>query len=211
MRDFKTSFSADFLKAYQQGTLSYQYKNIPCFKNPLDIAIYMRLLWVERPKTIIEIGTKDGGSALLFSDLSKIMGLGCSIISIDINVPPSLDIENVRFIQGDILKIEEVFDKNQLYMLPRPWFVVENLAHTFSACLHALTFFSINLQKGEMLAMEDGILSELGLAEQYNGGPSRAIKEFLEQNPDSFDIETIYCDMFGFNATYNPNGYLRKK
>ena len=59
--------------------------------------------------------------------------------------------------------------------------------------------------------MEDGILSELGLDEQYNGGPNRAIIEFFAQNPDCFDIETAYCDMFGINATYNPNGYLRKK
>lgn len=211
MRDFKTPFNTEFLEMYQKGSLSYQYKNVLCLKSPLDLAIYMRLLWLERPKTIIEIGTKYGGSALFFSDLAKTMNLGCSIVSIDINPPPSFDIENISFIQGDIFKIEEVFDKNQLHALPRPWFVVEDSAHTYLACLHALTFFSANLQKGEMLAMEDGILSELGLAEQYGGGPNRAISEFLTQNPNCFDIETMYCDMFGVNATYNPNGYLRKK
>ena len=210
MRDFRTPFGSVFLEAYQKGTLSYQYKNIPCLKSPLDMAIYMRLLWLEKPKTIIEIGAKHGGSALLFSDLAKVMGLDCKIVSIDIN-PPLIDVENVRFIQGDILQMEEVFDKNQLYAFPRPWFVVEDSAHTYSACARALTFFASRLQSGEMLAMEDGILSELGLTEQYEGGPNRAIHEFFVQNSDCFVIETMYCDMFGVNATYNPNGYLRKK
>ncbi len=213
MRDFKTPFTASFLETYQRGALAYQYKNTPCLKSPLDIAIYLRLLWLEKPRTLIEIGTKYGGSALLFSDLTRAMGLDCQIISIDINVPAEFDSnnDNVRFIQGDILKIEEVFDQNQLYELARPWFVVEDSAHTYSACRHALAFFSTSLRKGEMLAIEDGVLTELGLAEKYNGGPSRAIAEFLEQNPNIFDIEIFYCDMFGVNATYNPNGYLRRK
>ena len=211
MRDFQTPLNSSFLKAYQTGVLSYKYKNIPCLKSPLDMAIYMRLLWLEKPKTIIEIGAKHGGRALLFSDLSKIMELGCRIVSIDINPPLFLDIESVSFVHGDILKIEEVFDKNQLYALPRPWFVVEDSAHTYSACLNALNFFSTVLQKREMMAIEDGILAELGLTEQYEGGPNRAIGDFLTQTPNCFDIETIYCDMFGVNATYNPNGYLRKK
>lgn len=211
MRDFRTSFNPDLLNGIQTGTLSYRYKDIPCLKNPLDIAIYLRLLWLEKPKTLIEIGTKYGGSALLFSDLSKIMNLGCEIVSIDIHPPPELEFDRVRFIQGDILKIEEVFEQNQLASLPRPWLIVEDSAHTFSACTHALKYFAAHMQTGELLVMEDGILTELGLAERYDGGPSRAIEEFLAENPGSFDIETDYCDMFGYNTTYNPNGYLRRR
>lgn len=211
MRDFRTPFNPDLLNGIQTGTLSYRYKDIPCLKDPIDIAIYLRLLWLEKPKTLIELGTKYGGSALLFSDLSKLMDLGCEIVSIDIHPPPEIEVDQVRFIQGDILKIEEVFEQNQLASLPRPWLVVEDSAHTFSACKHALKFFAAHMQTGEILAMEDGILTELGLAEQYDGGPSRAIEEFLTAYPDSFDIETSYCDMFGCNTTYNPNGYLRKR
>ncbi len=211
MRDFRTPFSTNLLNGLQAGTMSYRYKDTPCLKSPIDIAIYLRLLWLEKPKTLIEIGSKYGGSALLFSDLLKLMDLGCKIVSIDINPPPEIKIDDVRFIQGDILKIEEVFAQNRLTSLPRPWLIVEDSAHTFSACMHALKFFASHMKAGEILAMEDGILTELGLAEQYAGGPSRAIEEFLVEFPDSFDIETNYCDMFGYNTTYNPNGYLRKK
>jgi cephalosporin hydroxylase len=210
MRDFKTPFGAKFLETYQKGVLSYQYKNIPCLKSPLDIAIYLRLLWLEKPKTIIEIGTKNGGSALLFSDFSRMMSLDCHIVTIDLNIPPSLDDRNIHFIQGNIFNLEVIFANNQLDSLPRPWFVVEDSAHTYTACIHALSFFSSILHPGEILAMEDGNLSELGLSEKYGGGPSRAIEEFFLENPNCYTIETMYCDMFGINATYNPNGYLRK-
>ena len=60
------------------------------------------------------------------------------------------------------------------------------------------------------LAMEDGVLDELGLKERYGGGPNQAIAEFFESHPGLFEIGTEYCDMFGPNATYNPNGYLKR-
>jgi len=54
------------------------------------------------------------------------------------------------------------------------------------------------------------VLDELGLTGRYGGGPNRAIAEFLTAHPDAFEIDTRLCDMFGTNATYAPNGYLRK-
>ena len=52
------------------------------------------------------------------------------------------------------------------------------------------------------------MLDDLGMADAYNGGPNRAVAEFLESAPGTFRVMTEYCDMFGVNATYNPNAYL---
>lgn len=41
------------------------------------------------------------------------------------------------------------------------------------------------------------------------GGPCRAISEFLRDHP--YEIDATYCDRYGHNVTGNPNGYLRKK
>ncbi len=49
MRDFRTPFNSVF-KNLSKGSVIYLYKNIPCLKSPLDIAIYMHLLWLEKPK-----------------------------------------------------------------------------------------------------------------------------------------------------------------
>jgi cephalosporin hydroxylase len=210
MRPFKTPFSDDFLKQYQDGTLEYSYKGIPCLKSPIDLAIYLRLLWQERPASIIEIGSNRGGSALFFADMVKAYGLNTVIYSIDLNIPEPVPTQAVHFLQGDVHNLESVFSMYNLFDLPRPWFVIEDSAHTAAACTATLLFFSRYLQAGEILVMEDGILDELGLSERYSGGPNLAIEEFLGKNPDTFDIAYEYTDMFGINATYNPNGYLRK-
>jgi cephalosporin hydroxylase len=57
--------------------------------------------------------------------------------------------------------------------------------------------------------IEDGILNNIGLEKDYDGGPLRAIKEFLPNNPN-FQIDRKWCDFFGKNATFNPNGYIKK-
>jgi cephalosporin hydroxylase len=45
MRNFNTAFPPEFLRAFQAGTLGYTYKGIPCLKNPIDLAIYTKLIW----------------------------------------------------------------------------------------------------------------------------------------------------------------------
>lgn len=210
IRSFATTFSTSQLEAYQKGALSYVYRGIPCLKSPIDIAIYFRLLFDQKPRTIIEIGSKQGGSALLFRDMTRMMDISCRIVSIDLVPTRNLQIEDVAFLAGDVRSLQQVFIDNALFSRPRPWLVIEDSAHTFEACSAALRFFAQHLRSGEYLVMEDGVLEELGLAERYDGGPNRAIEFFLSTNPGVYEIDTGYCDMFGVNATYNPNGYLKK-
>ena len=211
MRSFQTAFCGDFLDAYQRGSLSYTYKGVPCLKNPIDLAIYLRALWKERPKTILEIGSNAGGSASLFCDFAAAFDLGATVISIDLDGPSNPPNCNVRFLEGDVTNLHAAFLQHDLFSLPRPWFVVEDSAHTYDGCLAALEFFRCHLRAGELLVIEDGVLAELGLSEKYAGGPNRAIADFFLKWPAVFEIVTDYTDMFGINATYNPNGYLRRK
>jgi cephalosporin hydroxylase len=208
VREFATFFKPGQLEAYHQGTLNYHYRGIPCLKSPLDLAIYQTLMWDAKPRTIFEIGSKAGGSALFFRDVMRSFGLDGSVVSIDLN-PPQLASEEVLFCQGDVHDLAVPFQKNDLHSRPRPWLVIEDSAHTFAACRAALQFFAKNLQTGEYLVIEDGVLDDLGWSERYDGGPNRAIAQFLKDQPGVFEI-TGYCDMFGRNATFNPNGYLRK-
>lgn len=209
MRPFKTPFPADVLASMQSGVMRYRYKGIPCYKSPLDLAIYMKLLWELKPRTIIEIGSKEGGSAMFFADMAQLFGLDARIYSIDLE-PPDIEDSRITFLQGDVHHLEQVFSGNKLYAGPRPWFVNEDSAHAYPACLAALHMLADNMQTGDVLAMEDGNLVELGLSDRYDGGPNRAITEFFKARPDAFKIRTDLCDMFGQNATYNPNGYLER-
>ena len=209
MRPFKTAFTQPMLKAYQSGVMAYTYRGVRCLKSPIDIAIYMKLLWDLKPRLILEIGSHSGGSALLLADLAQSQGLDAKVISIDLNIP-DIDDPRIRFLQGDVMTLEPVLQHAGIADLPHPWFVTEDSAHTYRGCTAALEVFAERMAPGDILAMEDGILDELGLSERYEGGPNRAVEEFIAARPQSFAIAEDLCDMFGPNATYSPNGYLRK-
>ncbi len=102
----KSSIPPDLLQSVQVGTLNYSYRGVPCQKNPFDLALYTKLIYELKPATLIEIGTAAGGSALWFSDLFKTFKLDCQIFSIDANQSSSLELENVKFLQGEAEKLE---------------------------------------------------------------------------------------------------------
>jgi cephalosporin hydroxylase len=209
MRDFSTFFHTGQLGAFQAGVLGYRYRHLACLKSPLDIAIYMRLLWDARPRTIFEIGSREGGSALLFRDLMRLFETDCRIVSIDLE-PPNVEIEGVHFLSGDAFALGDTFAAHDLQASPRPWLAIDDSVHSFESCTAVLKFFSETLRPAEYLVMEDGVLDDLGLSARYRGGPNAALTAFFRDQPAVFEVVTSYCDMFGRNATYNPNGYLRK-
>jgi cephalosporin hydroxylase len=57
--------------------------------------------------------------------------------------------------------------------------------------------------------IQDGIVSELGIAHSFSGGPLRAIREFLKASGDSV-VDRHWCELYGRNATSNINGYLKR-
>lgn len=211
IRSFQTPFTRAQLGAYHHGVMQYHYRDVMCNKSPIDIALYLHLIHAVQPGSFIEIGTKHGGSALMFRDVVRMYGMDTQIVSID-RQPPQVDarFDGIRFVRGNVLDLDSAFAANGLFDLPRPWILSEDSAHTFEACTKVLHFAAKNLRAGEYLIMEDSVLAELDLADRFDGGPSRALEVYLTENPDVFEIDTTYCDMFGVNATTNPNGYLRR-
>ena len=52
-------------------------------KMPTDLLLYHKVIWENKPKWIIETGTKYGGSALFFQDQLDLIGEGGKVITID--------------------------------------------------------------------------------------------------------------------------------
>ncbi|KIN62869.1 Cephalosporin hydroxylase [Sulfitobacter noctilucicola] len=211
IRSFKTPFTRPQLGAYHKGVMHYHYRDVMCNKSPIDIALYLHLFHAVKPGSFIEIGTKHGGSALMFRDVAKMYDFDTQIVTID-TAPPDADdrFDGISFVKGDVMALEDTFTQNALFDLPRPWILSEDSAHTYDACMAVLDFGATHLKAGEYLIMEDSVLAELDLADRFDGGPSRALEAFLTARPDIYEIDTSYCDMFGVNATTNPNGYLRR-
>ncbi len=202
-----------FLDSIQAGTMATTYKDVPMYKNPFDLALYQRLLWQTKPRSLIEIGAKFGGSALWFADLLGRYGIDHTIHSIDIDDLPRPAIPGVTFHHGDGRNLGATLSPELLRALPRPLLVIEDADHRPATTLAVLRFFDAWLQPGEYIVVEDGIVDDLFDADRLatlDGGPRPAIEAFLAERGQDYEIDTALCDAYGVNMTWNVNGFLRR-
>jgi len=189
----------------QQGTMDYRRGGVPLLKNPFDLALYPMLLERTRPRTLIEIGSFSGGSALWFADLAPEM----RVISVDLN-PPQIEHPRVTFLRGDARELDKTLTIDMLQSIERPLMVAEDSNHLASTTAAVLDFFDEWLRVDEYVVVEDGILSAMRAADSYEGGPLRAIHEFLARTNGRYEIDRTLCDYFGPNMTWNVDGWLRR-
>ena len=211
-RSFTPALPGDSLTGIQSGTMRYRYRDRALWKNPFDLALYLRLLGQLRPQTVIEIGTAEGGSAVWFADMMTVLGVGGRVVTVDCRPPVGLADPRIEVLEGDATDLGSTLTSARLAGLPKPWLVVEDSAHTFDVSLAVLRFFDPALAPGDYIVVEDGIVRALP-GEQYlayEDGPSRAIEAFLHERGANYSIDTDICDYYGFNVTYAPNGWLKR-
>ena len=209
-RSWHTSLPRPTLLSLQNALHNYQYRGVPLLKNPFDLALYPALLWKLKPRTIIEIGSKSGGSGLWLGDLLNNFGIDGHVYSLDIVKVEAVSHPRVSFLEGDGRALGQTLRPDLLQKLPRPWLVIEDADHAYATSIAALTFFHPWLQPGEYIVIEDGIISDLSQSADCNSGPHQALKEFLAQHRGGYEIDADYCDFFGYNLTWCTNGFLRK-
>ena len=198
------------LESIQRGHMAYTYKGIPTFKSPFDWALYPLLLWEVRPKTIIEVGSYQGGSAAWLADTMHAYGYAFQIHSIDIN-QVTLQLPDVLFHKGDADRMERSFPPEFMRSQARPLLVIEDSSHDMTTSLAVLNFFHNWLAAGEYVVIEDGIITDMGYTEKYGGGPRAAVEQFLATHASEYEVDSRYCDWFGQNVTWNVNGFLRRR
>ena len=66
------------------------------------------------------------------------------------------------------------------------------------------------MQAGEYILVEDGIVDSFGKPDRFNGGPNKAVSEFMAEKAGTYELDTEYNDFFGYNASWNTNGYLKR-
>ena len=196
----------ELLMKIQQGTMAYRYRGVPLLKNPFDLALYPLLLERAKPRTLIEIGSFSGGSALWFGDQRP----GLQVLSIDLQPPLGIEHPAVTFLQGDAQNLGVVLTPALMQSIERPLLVVEDSSHMAGTTAAVLDFFDSWLRPGEFIVIEDGILTAMRVADSYDGGPLRAIHEFIARTNGHYEIDRTLCDYFGANVTWNVDGYLRR-
>ena len=84
----------------------------------MDMVILQQLLWELKPATIFEMGTHEGGSALWMADTLRSYGRTSQVYTVDIDAetirPLAKQDNNITFITGDLMKVEELFPAKML-------------------------------------------------------------------------------------------------
>ena len=173
---------------------SLRWRGMPLFKTVYDFAIYPMLIWELQPKTIIELGSGSGASALWMGDLLQAFGLAGKVVSIDVK-RPEVTHPRVRFLRGDCERIAEVLPVMEMIGLGHPWLVIED-AH--ANVLGVLRHLHPQLRHGDYLVVEDSSIK------------SQALARFLAETPGAYKVDTRYTDFFGQNATASFDSIFRR-
>jgi cephalosporin hydroxylase len=104
-------------------------------KDPMSLTIYQQLIQDLKPKTILEFGAYEGGSALWMKDLCKSLNLNTRVITIDNNF--NLNLKDIEFIKLDVNEIKNFnFGK-----LESPMIVIEDCHHNISGIVEKVDKF----------------------------------------------------------------------
>jgi cephalosporin hydroxylase len=180
-------------------------------QEPLGRCSLSNAFFSNRPKTVIEIGAYLGTSALWFADMMRTNETPGRVISVDILPPsPPFNRPDISFIEGDVYNLGSALSDELLRTIERPLLVIEDSVHKPDSTLAALRFFDRFLHPDEYIVVEDGFVTDLGIAHHHAGGPGPGIAQFLAECDGRYEIDCNFCDRYGHNFTGNPNGYLRR-
>jgi len=168
-------------------------------KSPTDLWMYAELLQRVRPELVIETGTYEGGSALFMADLMNVFGISGKVVTIDIAPRKVPEHMRVTALAGSSLADNIVFHVTAMRDMT-PKIVILDSDHSYKHVLAELRLYSCFLASGDYLIVEDTSTDML------DGGPRRAVREFLADNQE-FQIDQN-CERLGL--TFNRGGYLTK-
>lgn len=206
MRQFGTSlaWNAEFVRTMQaakwslNGKTGVSWRGIRMLKDPFSLSLYTSLLWELRPRTIIELGAFEGGSAIWLADVAAALGIDSRVLSFDKDISiVKTSHPRVSFERLDACAIKDELDPKIRCSNPHPFLVIED-AHTnvFTVleCLYEL------LDTGDYLVVED----------TCDAGKYREFARFMDLRMDSLYVDSHYTDNFGYNASWNWNSFLRR-
>jgi hypothetical protein len=178
-------FGADVFLTSQGAPSIMQWRDVPLMKTVFDYALYPMILAELRPRTILEIGSGLGASALWLADHLAMLKIPGHVHSVDIN-PISLEHPGVTFHQGDCFAPADLFASVDLASAPHPWLVIEDAHQNVEG---VLDHFHTVMRPGDYLIVED---SEVKRGE---------LTQFAIKHLGIYQVDTKFTDYFGRNAT----------
>lgn len=185
-----------------------QYHGIRTLKFPPDMWNYQEIIFERGIRTVIETGTRHGGSALFFADTLRGLG-GGRVISIDIDDRERILREHgdITFLVGDSAA-PEIVDRviESLPAEPRPpVFLILDSDHRAAHVLRELRAWVPRLLPGDYLIVEDSCVNGHPVRPEHGPGPWEAMEAFLAEQPSLLQRDSERENKFG--ATAAPFGF----
>eukprot|EP01083_Nonionella_stella_P156492 506883_1 len=197
----------------QQQKQQNFFKTATLLKDPFDESILRQLLFDIKPKTIFEFGTFTGSSSNYMAMLLNEYGLYDSkILSFDkYEEFRHKSLDNTNYIEYLICDLSDDWNKidalkpYKLKEYEHPWIIVED-AHVDVEKM--LNYFDCNgIQNGDYIIVED---TTPGLGDDNK--KVTHLRTWMTKNEDKgYMVDTKYCDLWGYNVTWNANGYITKR
>ena len=116
LHQFSVAFFNNYCQKIKHSKWNYsKWKGLTLMKDPMTLSIYMMMIQDIKPKTILEFGTYDGGSALWMEDIMKALSLDCKIHTFDIN-PDRVKLprdRKIKYHELDNYKINDFIDQSR--------------------------------------------------------------------------------------------------
>jgi cephalosporin hydroxylase len=199
---------------YESGSAgNLQWRGVEMLKNPCDLWMFLELFQKVRPSVLVETGTHNGGSALYFAEMTRLLGHPCSVITVDINPKFSFSPQefgilpivgystDARVVATVNTAVRELLDGS-----PGPVMVTLDSDHSEQNVTRELELYSPLVTVNSYLIVEDTNINGHPACPDHGPGPWEAVQKFLA-NGHSFQPD-LSCQRH--LLTYFPNGWLQR-
>lgn len=198
---------------YHQRNIHFKYKyhGLDMQKNPMDLMIYMELLWKIKPDVVIEIGGAGGGTALWLCDQMESIGtLHSIVISVDINHTGfKAEHEKIIKVTGNSTTEQTRNAVHSLVEDDDKVLLIHDGSHKQCDIEKDFANYHDLINVGSYFIIEDGIMDVMDWKDHRTAGHNCGMVAGIELTK-KYKNWIIDYDCEKYIMTYNPCGYLRR-
>jgi len=130
------------------------WRGVRVIKQPGDLILYQEVIWQNRPRWIVEAGTKFGGSALFLQDMLDLAGEGGRVVTIDVDARVAEPDPRITYLAGSSIDPEIVARVKEM-TAGEPVMVVLDSNHARRHVKWELHHYAPLVTPGQYLVIED--------------------------------------------------------
>jgi cephalosporin hydroxylase len=188
------------------------WRGVPAQQCPFDLWVYQELIASVRPDTVVEVGTKRGGTTLFLANVFDCVygrdEVDARVIGVDISMRVHESVSQhprVRLVEGDSVA-PETFERVRASSGSRAMVLLDS-DHSAPHVLSELRLYSRLVAPGSYLIVGDTNIAGHPVLAARADGPWDAVTAFLEET-DEFEPDPA-CEKH--MLTQSPRGYLKRR